>query len=107
MRLTKMGHACVRLEKDGEILVIDPGTLTEPDALDAAEAVLITHEHPDHVDRDRLEIAAQRTRQLEIWTTRRSQGNSRGSARTSTPSAGATPSVQPGSTWACSVNSMQ
>ena len=69
MRLTKMGHACVRLEKDGEILVIDPGTLTEPEALDGAEAVLITHEHPDHVDRDRLEIAAQRTPQLEIWTT--------------------------------------
>jgi L-ascorbate metabolism protein UlaG (beta-lactamase superfamily) len=69
MRLTKMGHACVRLEKDGEILVIDPGTLTEPEALDGAEAVLITHEHPDHVDRDRLKIAAQRTPQLEIWTT--------------------------------------
>ena len=26
MRLTKLGHACVRLEKDGSVLVIDPGT---------------------------------------------------------------------------------
>ena len=25
MRLTKLGHACVRLEKDGQWLVIDPG----------------------------------------------------------------------------------
>ena len=69
MRLTKMGHACVRIEKDGRILVIDPGTLTEPDALDGAEVVLITHEHPDHVDMDRFRIAAERTPQPEIWTT--------------------------------------
>jgi len=69
MRLTKMGHACVRFEKDGRILVIDPGTLTEPEALDGAEAVLITHEHFDHVDLSRLKIAAERTPQLEIWTT--------------------------------------
>ena len=69
MRLTKMGHACVRLEKDGRILVIDPGTLTEPEALDGAEAVLITHEHFDHVELSRLRIAAERTPQLEIWTT--------------------------------------
>ena len=69
MRLTKMGHACVRLEKDGRILVIDPGTLTEPEALDGAEAVLITHEHFDHVELSRVKIAAERTPQLEIWTT--------------------------------------
>jgi hypothetical protein len=69
MRLTKMGHACVRFEKDGRILVIDPGTLTEPEALDGAEAVLITHEHFDHVELSRLKIAAERTPQLQIWTT--------------------------------------
>ena len=69
MRLTKMGHACVRLEKDGRILVIDPGTLTEPEAIDGAEAVLITHEHFDHVELNRVKIAAERTPQLEIWTT--------------------------------------
>ena len=69
MRLTKMGHACVRLEKDGRILVIDPGTLTEPEALDGAEAILITHEHFDHVELSRVRVAAERTPQLEIWTT--------------------------------------
>ena len=25
MRFTKLGHSCVRLEKDGVVLVIDPG----------------------------------------------------------------------------------
>jgi len=69
MRLTKLGHACVRLEKDGRILAIDPGTLTEPEALDGAEAVLITHEHFDHVDVTRLKDAVKGTPQLEVWTT--------------------------------------
>src|SRR5205823_7147549 len=69
MRLTKRRHACVSLEKDGRILVIDPGTLTEPEALDGAEAVLITHEHFDHVEVARVKAAAERTTQLEIWTT--------------------------------------
>ena len=50
MRLTKFTHACVRLERDGQVLVIDPGTYTEPTAVDGAHAVLVTHEHADHVD---------------------------------------------------------
>jgi L-ascorbate metabolism protein UlaG (beta-lactamase superfamily) len=54
MRLTKYGHACVRLERDGAVLVIDPGVFAEPAALDGADAVLITHEHPDHLDVDKL-----------------------------------------------------
>jgi L-ascorbate metabolism protein UlaG (beta-lactamase superfamily) len=54
MRLTKYTHACVRLEKDGKVLVLDPGIWAEPEALDGADAVLVTHEHSDHVDADRL-----------------------------------------------------
>lgn len=51
MKLTKYTHACVRLEKEGQALVLDPGTFSETDlALDGAGAVLITHEHGDHVD---------------------------------------------------------
>lgn len=68
MRLTKMGHACVRLEKDGATLVIDPGGLTEHDAVDGADAVLITHEHFDHLSADRLRRAVERNPGLGIWT---------------------------------------
>jgi L-ascorbate metabolism protein UlaG (beta-lactamase superfamily) len=51
MKLTKYTHACIRLEKGGKVLVLDPGTFSETaEALDGAHAVLITHEHPDHVD---------------------------------------------------------
>ena len=48
MRITKFGHACVRIEHGGAALVVDPGMFTEPEAVDGAEAVVITHEHPDH-----------------------------------------------------------
>ncbi len=54
MKLTKYTHACVRLEHDGGVLVIDPGIWSEPDALIGADAILVTHEHTDHVDRLRL-----------------------------------------------------
>jgi L-ascorbate metabolism protein UlaG (beta-lactamase superfamily) len=58
MRMTKLGHSCVRLEKDGTVLVIDPGTFTDAAAaLDGATAVLVTHEHPDHFDADAIRAA--------------------------------------------------
>jgi L-ascorbate metabolism protein UlaG (beta-lactamase superfamily) len=53
-RITKLGHACVRIEYDGQVLVVDPGAFTEPDAVDGATAVLVTHEHQDHLDVGRL-----------------------------------------------------
>jgi L-ascorbate metabolism protein UlaG (beta-lactamase superfamily) len=54
MRITKLGHACVRLEHGGRTVVIDPGMFTDPEAVDGVDAVLITHEHPDHYLPDHL-----------------------------------------------------
>ncbi len=54
MRITKLGHACVRIEHDAASLVIDPGGWTDPEAVDGATAVLVTHEHPDHLSVDHL-----------------------------------------------------
>ena len=68
MRLTKMSHSCVRLEKDGRTLVLDPGVYSEAEALDGADAVLITHEHFDHFEESRLRAAAEANPALEIWT---------------------------------------
>jgi L-ascorbate metabolism protein UlaG (beta-lactamase superfamily) len=48
MRITKLGHACVRIEHDGTTVVLDPGVFTDAEAVSGADAVLITHEHPDH-----------------------------------------------------------
>jgi L-ascorbate metabolism protein UlaG (beta-lactamase superfamily) len=54
VRVTKYTHSCVRLELDGAALVIDPGIWSEPSALHGCDAVLVTHEHPDHIDVLRL-----------------------------------------------------
>jgi L-ascorbate metabolism protein UlaG (beta-lactamase superfamily) len=70
LQLTKWGHACVRLEQPGVSLVIDPGDYTEPQALDGADAVLITHEHADHFAEARLRAAAEANPALRIWTNR-------------------------------------
>jgi L-ascorbate metabolism protein UlaG (beta-lactamase superfamily) len=70
MRLTKQGHACVRLEKDGQVLVIDPGTFSEEDAAVGADAVLVTHEHFDHFNEDRLRAALEANPAARIWTLR-------------------------------------
>ena len=51
MILTKYEHACFTLEKDGKVLVVDPGGwTTDLPALDNVAAVVVTHDHPDHFD---------------------------------------------------------
>jgi L-ascorbate metabolism protein UlaG (beta-lactamase superfamily) len=70
LKLTKKTHACIRLEKDGQTLVIDPGGFSEEDAAVGADAVLITHEHADHFSEDRLRAALDADPAVEIWTLR-------------------------------------
>jgi len=54
VKVTKYTHACVRLEHGGRVLVIDPGEWSPDVSLEDADAVLVTHEHLDHVDEERL-----------------------------------------------------
>lgn len=68
MKLTKKGHACVRIEKDGQTLVIDPGAFSEADAAVGADAILVTHEHLDHFDEERLRTALDANPAAQIWT---------------------------------------
>jgi L-ascorbate metabolism protein UlaG (beta-lactamase superfamily) len=68
MRFTKLGHSCVRLEQDGAVLVIDPGGWSDaPAALAGAAAVLVTHEHPDHLDADAIGAALSSDPGLSLW----------------------------------------
>ena len=57
MRITHLGHACVLLESDGGgRLLIDPGTYSSGfEGLTDLAAVVVTHQHPDHVDPARLD----------------------------------------------------
>ena len=63
MRITKFGHACVRIDHGSTSLVIDPGNFTAPEAVESASAVLITHAHPDHCFPANL-----RATDAPIWT---------------------------------------
>ena len=68
MQLTKFGHSCVRVDDGDRSLLFDPGAFSDLDpALDGVGAVLITHEHVDHVHADRLRAAAQADPRLRIW----------------------------------------
>jgi L-ascorbate metabolism protein UlaG (beta-lactamase superfamily) len=68
MRFTKLGHSCVRLEKDGAVLVIDPGAWSNAvAALDGAAAVMVTHEHADHIDADAVRAALRTSPDLRLW----------------------------------------
>lgn len=51
IRLTRWAQSCVRIEGPDGALVIDPGVYGESaTVLAGAEAVLLTHDHVDHVD---------------------------------------------------------
>lgn len=67
MKLATCGHSCVRLSDARGTLVVDPGTLSDPAALDGAEAVLVTHEHADHLDAAALARALGGDRPPEVW----------------------------------------
>jgi L-ascorbate metabolism protein UlaG (beta-lactamase superfamily) len=68
MQLTKYSHSCVRLERDGAVLVIDPGAFSEREALDGVDAVLLTHEHIDHVDVEALADALGKRPAVTVYT---------------------------------------
>lgn len=55
MIVTKREHACLVIENEGSTLVIDPGSFTAPFAVENLAAIVVTHEHGDHVTPEHLD----------------------------------------------------
>ncbi|WP_392545355.1 MBL fold metallo-hydrolase [Oryzobacter telluris] len=55
MRITHLGHACLLVEAADARVLIDPGTFCEDlSEVRDLDAVLVTHQHPDHLDPGRV-----------------------------------------------------
>ena len=55
MEVTHFGHSCVLLDTGAARLLIDPGNFSADfEGLTGIDAVLVTHQHPDHLDPERL-----------------------------------------------------
>ena len=68
MKLTKLEHSGIVLEKNGKKLVFDPvefaGTLPE---LDGVVAIIITHMHSDHLQPERISAILARNPGAKIF----------------------------------------
>lgn len=57
MKIQHLGHSCLLVEAAGARLLVDPGGFSDADgvrALRELDAILLTHQHADHVDPDLL-----------------------------------------------------
>ncbi|UIJ34234.1 MBL fold metallo-hydrolase [Allobranchiibius sp. GilTou73] len=54
MQITHLGHACLLVEYPSARMLIDPGSFSRYDGLTGLDAILVTHQHADHVQPDKL-----------------------------------------------------
>ena len=53
MRVTHLGHACLLVEIGDRRILIDPGNFSDFHDQHDLDAILVTHNHPDHFDPER------------------------------------------------------
>ena len=86
MRITHLGHSCVLVESGGTRLLLDPGNFTaDLDAARDLDAVLVTHQHPDHLDVERLPGLLASNANARLYVEREAMAVADGAGLTATP----------------------
>lgn len=68
MRITKLGHSCLHVVEGDADILIDPGTFSAGfETLTGLTGILITHEHFDHLDLDRLPALVAANPQAKVY----------------------------------------
>jgi L-ascorbate metabolism protein UlaG (beta-lactamase superfamily) len=73
--ITKLVHACLLVEVDGNRILLDPGIFTWQDErfdmsmVEGVDRILITHEHADHVNANLVQAVLERSNDAAVETT--------------------------------------
>src|SRR5690606_17197982 len=68
MRITSRGHSCLELSTVDGSLLLDPGSFSDlAGAFENKNAVLVTHQHPDHADHQALAAALGANPVLQVY----------------------------------------
>ncbi|HLD61019.1 MAG TPA: MBL fold metallo-hydrolase [Patescibacteria group bacterium] len=69
MKITKFGHSCLLVEEGNARILVDPGSYsTLQNDAENVDAVLITHEHQDHLNADSVRIIMRNNPKAKIYT---------------------------------------
>jgi L-ascorbate metabolism protein UlaG (beta-lactamase superfamily) len=68
MRITHLGHSCLLVETGGQRFLIDPGAYSPGIAdVTGVDVILVTHQHGDHVDLQRLPAVLEANPQARVY----------------------------------------
>ena len=68
MQLTHFGHSCLLADFGHTTILFDPGTFSHGfEGITGLAAILLTHQHPDHVDTARLPALLEANPEAELY----------------------------------------
>lgn len=68
MNITKFGHCCLLIEVRGVRLLTDPGNYNTTPEVEGIDAILITHEHQDHLHVESLRAVLIKNPEAKIFS---------------------------------------
>lgn len=68
MKVTKFGHCCLLINENDVRILLDPGVYSNPPADLKADTILITHQHPDHLNMEMLKNILSQNPNCPIYT---------------------------------------